>query len=274
MLDFEKFLNNLKTVAPLVHCITNYVTINDCANILLACGASPIMADDPDESAEITSLAKGLVINLGTLHKYTLPAMLKSGKQANLEGKPVVFDPVGAGASLFRCESAKMLLENINFTCIRGNISELKALGLSSSSPKGVDANPKDEISEENFSEILKLINSFSKKTGAVTVATGKVDIVSGKEGYYIIKNGHPMMSRVTGTGCMLSSLIGAFLASNPDNALDAVAAAVCAFGVAGELAYSENIGSGSYHARLIDEIFNMDSIKIKERATYEFHKR
>ena len=143
-----KYLKTLQEKSPLIHNITNYVTVNDCANILLACGASPIMADDEAEASEICSICSGLNINIGTLNERTIKSMLIAGKKANELSRPVLLDPVGAGASALRTDTAKMLMENINFTIIRGNISEIKALALGSGGTKGVDASLTDFVTE------------------------------------------------------------------------------------------------------------------------------
>ena len=176
---FKELLENVRQSMPLIHNITNYVTVNDCANILLACGGSPIMADDIGEVEEITSICGGLNINIGTLNGRTIPAMLAAGKKANELGHPVVLDPVGAGASNLRTGTALKLLEEIRFTVIRGNISEIKTLALGSGSTKGVDADVADSVTEENLDQAVAFAKDFSKKTGAVIAITGAIDIVA-----------------------------------------------------------------------------------------------
>ena len=146
---FEEIFENVRRNAPLIHNITNYVTVNDCANMLLACGASPIMADDPEDALEITDICNGLNINIGTLNRRTIPAMFAAGKRANELGHPVVLDPVGAGASTLRTETALGLLKEVKFTVIRGNVSEIKTLALGSGNTKGVDANVADRVTED-----------------------------------------------------------------------------------------------------------------------------
>lgn len=159
---------------PLIHSITNFVTVNDCANILSACGASPIMADDEREAAEITSACDGLCINIGTLSSRTIPSMLAAGKKANELCHPVVLDPVGVGASQFRTDTAFKLLNNIHFSVIRGNISEIKTLALGTGSAKGVDADIADRFTEETLDKAVAFAKSFSEKTGSVIAITGK----------------------------------------------------------------------------------------------------
>lgn len=271
---FSEMLKNVRERVPLVHCITNYVTVNDCANILLACGGSPIMADDEQEVEEITSVCGGLTINIGTLNSRTVKSMMLAGKRANVLGHPVLLDPVGVGASTLRTETAVKLLENVRFTAVRGNISEIKTLALGSGNTKGVDADMADAVTEENKDRVIAFAREFSEKTGAITVITGAVDLVVDGKQAYVIQNGHPMMSKVTGTGCMLSAMMSAYLTANQDAPLQAAAAAVCAMGIAGERAYDRMLafhgGSGSYRMFLMDEISNLDEEILEQGARYE----
>lgn len=267
-----KLLDNVRERRPLVHSITNYVTANDCANILLACGASPIMADDIGEVEEITALCGGLNLNIGTLNARTIPAMLAAGKKANELGRPVVLDPVGAGASGLRTDTALRLMEQVRFSVIRGNISEIKALALGGGSTQGVDADEGDAVTEDTLEKTVSFAKEFARKTGAVIAVTGAVDIVADAERAYCIFNGRPMMSSVTGTGCQLSALTAAFAAANPGALLEAAAAAVCAMGVCGELAH-ERLGgldgSASYRNYIIDAVYRLDGDTLERRASY-----
>ncbi|MEL7564458.1 MAG: hydroxyethylthiazole kinase [Dehalobacterium sp.] len=273
---FEKILANVKEKSPLVHNITNYVTVNDCANIALACGASPIMADDAKEVAEITSICNALVINVGTLNERTIASMIIAGKKANELNHPVVLDPVGAGASTLRTQTVFRLLKEVKFSVIRGNISEIKTVYAGSGTTKGVDADECDAVNENNVDEVISFAQELSQRTGAVIAITGATDIVAGSEKVYIIKNGHPMMSKITGSGCMLTTLIGAFCGANYDNILDGTAAAVSAMGLCGELAYQRAAategGTASFRTYLIDYMSKLDSellnggIKIESR--------
>jgi len=273
---FEKILANVKERSPLVHNITNYVTVNDCANIALACGASPIMADDAKEVEEITSICHALVINVGTLNERTIESMIIAGKKANELNHPVVLDPVGAGASILRTKTVFRLLKEVKFSVIRGNISEIKTVYAGSGTTKGVDADAGDAVNENNVDEVISFAQELSQRTGAVIAITGATDIVASSEKVYIIKNGHPMMSKITGSGCMLTTLIGAFCGANYENILEATAAAVSAMGLCGELAYrrtAENDGgTGSFRTYLIDYMSKLDSellnggIKIESR--------
>ena len=253
---FQELLENLRVQKPLIHCITNYVTANDCANLLLACGASPIMADDPAEAADITALSAGLVLNIGTLHQAVLPAMEGAGRRARALGHPVVLDPVGAGASAFRTAAARRLLEEVHPTLLRGNASELKALAGGHGDSRGVDAAAADRVTPENLDQMAAFVKALSARTGAVVAMTGAIDLVSDASTTFCIYNGHPAMGRVTGTGCQLSALSAAFLAANPDASLAAAAAAVCAMGLCGEIAYARlgpQEGNATYRNYIID---------------------
>ena len=260
---FRKYSDNTRLKAPLVHNITNYVTVNDCANMLLACGASPIMADDVNEVEEITSICNALVINIGTLNERTVKSMIKAGRKANELGHPVVLDPVGAGASSLRTSTTFELLKEIRFAVIRGNISEIRTVALGSGTTKGVDADVSDTVTEENLQEAIAFAQGLSLRTGAVIAITGAIDIVADGSRAYVIRNGHALMSRITGTGCMLTTVIAAYCAANPEDMTSAAAAAVSAMGLCGELAYErlqkEKTGTSSYRTYLIDYMSNMD---------------
>lgn len=271
---FQEILDNVRRKSPLIHNITNYVTVNDCANILLACGASPIMADDIAEAEEITSVCAGLNINIGTLNQRTVQSMLAAGKKSNDLGHPVILDPVGAGASAFRSETALRLINEIQFSVIRGNISEIKALALGTGSTKGVDADISDKITENTLEEAAELIKAFSRKMNAVIAVTGATDIVADSEKAYIINNGVPAMSAVTGSGCMLTAMTAAYISANPGNMLKAAAAAVCAMGLCGERAFDtmrkNNAGNSSFRNYIIDEVYKLDGQTLTEGAKYE----
>lgn len=270
---FKNMFETVKETSPLIHNITNYVTVNDCANVLLACGASPIMADAVEEAAEITSICAGLVINIGTLNSNTIAAMQLAGKVANALQHPVVLDPVGAGASKLRTETAQKLLQDIQFTVIRGNISEIKTLALGSGSTNGVDANVADRVTEETLEEAVTFAKAFAQETNAVVAITGAIDIVTDGHTAYCIRNGHAIMSSITGTGCQLSALVCAFVTANPEQPLEATAAAVCAMGLAGELAYERLTaldGNASYRNYIIDAIYHMTPEQLEKGANYE----
>lgn len=261
---FGNVLENVRKSEPIVHVITNYVTVNDCANIILAAGGSPIMADSKYEVEDITSIANSLVINIGTLNEDVAEAMIKAGKKANELGHPVILDPVGVGSSSFRKKFVFDLLKEVDFSVIRGNISEIKTIYRGKGITKGVDVDENDIVTDENIDETIAFIKKLSRKTGAVIVVTGAIDIASSSEKTYIIRNGHPLMTRVTGTGCMLTTVIGSFCGANSNNILEATAAAVCAMGICGELGYDklEEVGGGTstYRTYIIDFMSKMDS--------------
>lgn len=286
-IDFDTILHNVREKSPIIHNITNYVTVNDCANILLACGASPIMADDIEEVSEITSFCGGLNINIGTLNHNSVKSMLAAGKRANELGHPAVLDPVGAGASRLRTETALKLIDEIRFDVIRGNISEIKTLAAVGSkdlaagasgdsavgSTKGVDADIADKVTEENLDSAVAFVKEFSERTGAVIAVTGAIDIVAGDGTAYIIRNGHPMMSSITGTGCQLSALTAAFVTANRDCVPEAAAAAVIAMGVCGETAFKrlgELDGNATYRNYIIDAVYRLTPEDLKRGADYE----
>ncbi len=269
----QEMLANLRANTPLVHCITNYVTVNDCANILLACGGSPIMADDPQEAADITAICSALVINIGTLNQHTIPSMSLAGKKANELAHPVVLDPVGAGASALRTNTAHALLDSVNFTVIRGNVSEIKALALGSASTKGVDADAADAIDESNIDTVVSFAREFARKSGAVIAITGAIDVIADAEHACLIRNGHPMMSKITGTGCMLTALTAACVAANPGRVFDATVTAVCMMGLCGERAHARlggSDGNATYRGYIIDEIFRLTGSILEAGAQYE----
>lgn len=270
---FQEYLKKVREQSPIIHNITNYVTVNDCANILLACGASPIMADDINEVVDITSLCAGLNINIGTLNQNTIPSMFAAGRKANSMGHPVVLDPVGAGASRFRTHTACKLLDEIQFAVIRGNISEIKTLALGQGTTKGVDADVADAVTDGNLDGAVAFAKRFAAKTGAVIAITGAIDIVADAEKAYCIRNGHPMMSSVTGTGCQLSAMTAAYVAANRERPLEAAAAAVCAMGLCGEKAFARMgklDGNSSYRNYLIDAVYRLAPEELESGAKYE----
>jgi hydroxyethylthiazole kinase len=269
----EKTIENVREMVPLVHNITNYVTVNDVANVILACGGSPIMSDEPDDVSDITSICGGLNINIGTLNKRSIEAMVIAGKKSNELGHVVLLDPVGAEASTLRTNTSLKLMKEIKLDVIRGNISEIKTLAMGSGTTKGVDANVSDAVTEENLEQAVAFAKEFSKKTGSIIAVTGAIDLVSDGSRCYVIRNGRPEMGRITGTGCQLSGMMTAFLVANHSNKLAAAAAAVCAMGLAGEIGFmrmEKGDGNSTYRNRIIDAIYNMSSDNLKEGAKYE----
>ncbi len=267
------YIDNVRKTVPLVHNITNYVTVNDVANVLLACGGSPIMSDEPEDVEDITSICGGLNINIGTLNKSSIEGMYRAGRKACELGHVTLLDPVGAGASALRTDTAVGLMKEIHFTAIRGNISEIKTLVLGSGTTKGVDADVADKVTEETLDSAVRFAKEFAKKTGAVIAITGAIDLVADANRCFVIRNGRPEMGSITGTGCQLSGMMTAFLTANPDAPLEAAASAVCAMGLAGEIGWSrmqEGDGNSTYRNRIIDAIYNMDKDTLDNGAKYE----
>ncbi len=266
-------IENVRKNVPLVHNITNYVTVNDVANVLLACGGSPIMSDEPKDVEDITSICGGLNINIGTLNERSIEGMFLAGKKANELGHAVLLDPVGAGASALRTNTAVDLIKEVKFDVIRGNISEIKTLALGSGTTKGVDADVADAVTDETIDSAVSFVKNFAKEMNCIIAITGAIDLVADKDKCYVIRNGRPEMGKITGTGCQLSGMMTAFLVANPDNKLEAAAAAVCTMGLAGEIAFErlkEGEGNSTYRNRIIDAIYNMDSKTLENGAKYE----
>ena len=266
-------LDRVRERRPLIHCITNYVTANDVANLLLACGASPIMADEPEEVEEITARCAGLCLNLGTPSRRTIPSLMRAGVKAGELGRPVVLDPVGVGASALRLRTAQELMARVTFTVLRGNVSELRALAGGQEHTRGVDAGGADAVTEAELERGVAFAKGPARRTGTVVAVTGAIDLVSDGEQCVVIRNGRPEMGLVTGTGCQLSALTAACLAASPERPLEAAAAAVCAMGVAGELAWarmSPQDGNATYRDRIIDAVCRMDGAALEKGANYE----
>ena len=266
-------LDRVRERRPLIHCITNYVTANDVANLLLACGASPIVADEPEEVEEITARCAGLCLNLGTPSRRTIPSLMRAGVKAGELGRPVVLDPVGVGASALRLRTAQELMARVTFTVLRGNVSELRALAGGQEHTRGVDAGGADAVTEAELERGVAFAKGTARRTGTVVAVTGAIDLVSDGEQCVVIRNGRPEMGLVTGTGCQLSALTAACLAASPERPLEAAAAAVCAMGVAGELAWarmSPQDGNATYRDRIIDAVCRMDGAALEKGANYE----
>ena len=269
----KTMLENVRAKTPLVHNITNYVTVNILTDVLLAAGGSPIMSDDADDVEDITSICGGLNINIGTLNKNTIPSMFLAGKKANELGHIVLLDPVGAGASRLRTDTANRLMREVRFDAVRGNISEIKTLCTGSGTTKGVDADAVDAVMEANLDDGVALVKAFARQAGCIIAVTGAIDLVSDGERCWCIRNGRPEMSRITGTGCQLSALTTAFLVANPGHKLEAAAAAVCTMGLAGEIGWANmqpGDGNSTYRNRIIDAIFNMTGDALEKGARYE----
>lgn len=272
--ELASCLGAVRERTPLVQCITNFVTVNDCANILLAAGGSPTMAHDIREVEEAVAGVQALVLNLGAIGD--VEAMLLAGKRANQLGIPVVLDPVAAGVTSLRREACRRLLAELRFTVIRGNASEIRALALGAEGGSGVDVSAGDAVTEENLSRGVELCRRLAESTGAVTALSGQVDILSDGTQTVLIRGGVPTMSRVTGNGCMLTALLGAFCGANPERPLAAAAAAVAAMDLAGERAEARRLqngtGNATFRTDLIDAVFNLTEDELREGVRYEIY--
>ena len=224
-------LSEVKAKNPLIHHITNYVTVNDCANIVLALGGSPVMADDEGEVEEMVAIASALVLNIGTLNDRTIHSMLMAGKKANQLGVPVVLDPVGVGATTLRNDTAAKLIQEVQLAVLRGNMSEIKMLAGLATKTRGVDTT-------EDTSGGQEIAQGLAKKLHCTVAITGPQDIIADGSRIGLIDNGHPILAKVTGTGCMASSLIGCYVGVTQDYFL-AASAGIMTMGLAGEKAFS-----------------------------------
>ncbi|MFA6808727.1 MAG: hydroxyethylthiazole kinase [Eubacteriales bacterium] len=260
--SFIEAVEKVKRKKPLIENITNNVTINDCANVTLAIGASPIMADAHEEVEDVVAISSAVVLNMGILTPYTVESMLIAGKKANELGIPVVFDPVGAGATPYRNKTAEMIISQVKLAVIRGNMSEIKFLNGMKVKTKGVDS----VVDESDGASVAR---EFAVKYNLVAAVTGKIDYISDGKRVCIIKNGHEMLSDVTGTGCMATALCGAFCGAESDYFIAALSA-VATMGIAGELAKKalrDGDGIGTFRVRLFDSIYNLDEKGIRKEG-------
>ncbi len=249
----------VRGAGPLIHNITNYVVMNVTANALLAAGASPVMAHAAEEVEDMVSLAGALVLNLGTLSPPWIEAMLRAGRRANERGIPVILDPVGAGATRFRTEAARRILTEIRVSVVRGNASEVLSLTIRSAVTKGVDA---VHGVDEAAGTAVELAGDLS----TTLVITGAEDLVTDGDVVLRVGNGHELMGRITGSGCVATALVGAFHAVNP-NAVEASAGALAFYGFAGERAAAECRGPGTFQAALLDALYNLTPSEVESGA-------
>jgi hydroxyethylthiazole kinase len=256
---FAELLNRVREMRPLVHHITNTVTINDCANITLHTGGAPVMAHAPEEVEEMVGLASSLVLNIGTLTSSQVAAMLLAGKQANRRGIPVVLDPVGAGATRFRTESVRRILEEVQVTIVKGNAAEIATLAGERAEVRGVDAG-------EVAADPIQAAQTLARQLSTVVVVTGKTDIITDGTRTACVDNGHHMMGCITGTGCMGASVLGCF-APVVDDPWIAAVAAVTAYTIAGEIGGESADGPGSFKWRFFDAMAGLNAEKIAEKA-------
>jgi hydroxyethylthiazole kinase len=253
-------LRTLRERKPLIHQITNYVVMNETANATLSLGALPVMAHAREEVEEMTRLAGALVINIGTLSPHWVEAMLMAGKTANAVGVPIVLDPVGAGATTYRTDTARRILDEVDVAVLRGNAGEVATL-------VGVEAEVRGVESMDVGGEAAEIARVAAKSLALVASVTGPVDHVSDGERVLAVANGHELLGAVSGTGCMSSAITGCYLAAKKDEPLTAAAEALAAFGVAGEEAAGDAKGPGSFHVNLYDALAALDPTTLDERA-------
>ncbi|QUW20433.1 hydroxyethylthiazole kinase [Sporosarcina sp. Marseille-Q4063] len=251
----ENLLTKLRAEQPLIHCITNIVVANFQANGLLALGASPVMADAIEEAAEIAAVSSATVLNIGTLKRDTVEAIILAGKSAVKHGSPVVLDPVGVGATSFRKENVQRILNEVDVTLIRCNAGELAAIAGVDWQAKGVDAGDGDADIEEIAKEV-------ARKHNCLVAVSGTIDIVT--DGHEIMKitGGHPLMTRVTGVGCLLSSVVGAFLAVAHENQMEAAATALTFYKCAGEKAAKLAVGPGDFAVHFLNALYSEEAFE------------
>jgi hydroxyethylthiazole kinase len=273
---FEDAVKNVKEVSPLTFCITNFVTVTDCANAALAIGASPIMSNGAEEGGEIVNIANALVINIGTLSKSQNELMRNSARQAKEIEKPIIFDPVGAGVSALRNDMTKEIVEDYPLALVRGNMSEIKAIAKlinlnenNDSVAKGVDVAESDIISEDTLESNALIVKELANELNAVVIASGPIDIISDGNLTFGLDNGDEMMPLITGSGCMLTTIIGSYVGANEP--LIGGIAACALMAIAGENA-AENVrandlGTASFRTFLIDNLYKLDAEELKERA-------
>ena len=273
-MDFGKQLSLVRERAPLVQCITNFVTVNDCANIILATGGSPSMADDVREAAEAVRGSAALVCNLGAI--AAVDAMVSAGKTANELGKPVVLDPVAAGNTALRRQESARLLAGVKFAAIRGNASEIRALARGELTGSGVDVSGEDAVSDATLPRTVETARLLAKQTGAVVAVSGPIDVVTDGGQTILLRNGCATMARITGSGCMLTSMLGAFCGADPDHPFEATCAAIAAMGVAGDVAEERRLqngtGNATFRTDLIDAVFNLTEEQLNGRVRYEVY--
>lgn len=246
-MKLSAMLESIRQNKPLIHHITNYVTINDCANISLCIGASPVMSHAWEEVEEMAGHAAALVLNIGTLDPYQEKSMLLAGHAANDHNVPIIVDPVGTGATRYRTNFMSRLIDELQISVIKGNAGEIGVLAGADAHVRGVD-------SGDVSGNLPRIARDFSLETGITIVMSGATDIVSNGRKIFAIENGHPMMGRISGTGCMATSIIASFVATQRDMA-EASAASLAAFGIAGERAGANTTGPGSFKNVLFDQV-------------------
>lgn len=244
---YSAILSAAREKTPLVHHITNYVTVNDCANITLCAGGAPVMAHAPEEVEEMVQYAGALVLNIGTLDTAQIESMMKVGKAAAERDIPIILDPVGAGATTMRTDAAQRLMDQLPIAILKGNAGEIGVLA-------GVDAKVRGVDSAGITGDPVEIAQAYAERTGMTVVMSGQTDIISDGSRALLVENGHPLMGAISGTGCMAASVTGVFAAVGPDR-LTSAAAALATFGIAGERAAQRASGPGSFKVALFDAL-------------------
>ena len=263
MISAGATLGTMRERKPLVHNITNFVVMNETANATLALGALPVMAHAGEEVQEMTHIASALVLNIGTLSAHWIEAMLLAGEAAAAKRIPIVLDPVGAGATQYRTQTAHRILDGVDVTVLRANAGEVATLVGAHAEVRGVESIVAGLSPEE-------LARTAARRLGVVVSVTGPVDHVSDGDRVLAVANGHALLAAVTGTGCMSTALTGCFLAAKPDDPVEAAAEALAAFGVAAEDAARGAAGPGTFHARLYDALYALDPATLDGRTLIE----
>jgi len=264
--DLLEIRHQVKAEKPLIHCITNHISINDCANVVLSVGAKPIMAEHPAEVCEITALSKALAVNLGNINDTRMESILLSGKTAKKKDIPSIIDIVGVACSNLRLDFTNKFILECHPSVIKGNMSELKALCGIESGAKGIDVGEKDTVTKDNLDQYIPMLKTLSLKTDSVVAATGVVDIITDGRDTYLIKNGCEMLSMITGTGCMLNVLTAAFISTK--SIMGGTILATALMGICGEISQNEK-GTATFRTTLLDTLFTLSDFNLKEKIRY-----
>lgn len=256
-------LEQVRSKQPLVHHLTNWVTIFDCAQVVKSFGASPVMAHAAEEVADMASIASSLVLNIGTLTPDFIDSMKQAALAANARGIPVVLDVCGAGATKLRDDMCFKLLDETGISIIKGNASEIARIAGEQVSTRGVDSGDVE-------SDLKAVASKLAKSRSCVVVATGREDIVTDGAACVLVKNGHELMAHVVGTGCIAASVIGTFAGAAPANLVEAAAAGLCCFEVAAEIAVKNGAGPGTFTSKLFDAIYLLERKQIDEMQRVE----
>lgn len=280
---FEEIRKKTREDGNLIHSITSPIAINDCANVVLLLGAKPIMAEHPMEVADITSVSKALTVSYANITDARRESIRISGQRAKDKGIPIVIDVVGITCSRLRMEEVRSFIAQCKPTVIKGNISEIKALLNLPYENSGIDVSKMDALGKDNREALISFAQEMKKYaalTGAILVATGEVDVIVGKEKSCFVYNGSPYMAKLTGTGCMLTCILGTYLGSGQNRNFAATILSVLTMGIAGEMAAEHTIwegkngewglGMGSYHMNLLDSLSLLTDVELVSRADYE----